>query len=460
MDLNSLTEGVKGLLFGNQQTQNETNQTTQEKQEDKSTTSVSTSDNKKEGTPGDNNEESNDKRRGGRRNPQPRGKKNDPTSPSGKVNQNEQKSDTSSNVKSGTDSVPLSEGQSNTANPEASNTRKLLMTQLEYYFSDENLQRDKFLQTEAEKDETGQGYISLDVLSTFQRVKRFSNNIEDIRAAIRESTIIQLNKGGDKVKRIIPFAFPLSEEQRERRTIYVRYLPKLSNQDSVRGIFGICGSMKRVDIPSDKKSGEIKGIAFIEFESRKQARKAIAYFSDRNNDFFKLGMRVSQYTNRSGSQVTSPEQASPVTSPQHRYLQHQYQNVNFSPEQMSHIPQDQQQNDQPISPRSNNNQQQQQQAHYGNREDSSHGNPNATSIYDGAPTFNYSKQDNKQRKRRGSTETSHTNATASSAERPRLQLRPRSVSDNPRHSGITPLRQPKGPDGTKGFPVGRGKPLP
>jgi len=455
MDLNSLTEGVKGLLFGNQQTQNETNQT-QEKGEDKSITSVSTPDNKKEGTPGDNNEESNDKRRGGRRNSQPRGRRNDPTSPSGKVNQNEQKSDTTSNVKSGTDSIPLSEGQSNTVNPEASNTRKLLMTQLEYYFSDENLQRDKFLQTEAEKDETGQGYISLDVLSTFQRVKRFSNNIEDIRAAIRESTIIQLNKAGDKVKRIIPFAFPLSEEQRERRTIYVRYLPKHSNQDSVRGIFGICGSMKRVDIPSDKKSGEIKGIAFIEFESRKQARKAIAYFSDRNNDFFKLGMRVSQYTNRSGSQITSPEQGSPVTSPQHRYLQHQYQNVTFSPEQMSHVSQDHQQHDRPISPRSNN----QPVHHHGNREDGYHGNFNATSIYDGAPTFNYSKQDNKQRKRRGSTETSHNNATASSAERPRLQLRPRSVSDNPRHSGIMPLRQPKGPDGTKGFPVGRGKPLP
>jgi len=436
--LNTLSQGVKSLLSENENSSVTAEQKeTQGGSEDKKMPN-NTPDKKKEG--------------GQRRSSQPRQKKNEGPNRNNN-NQNDQKIDTQ--PKPVTDSSALAAGQP-AQTQEPTNLRMLLMLQLEYYFSDENLQRDKFLEKEAEKDETGQGYISLDVLATFQRVKRFTkdpNSSEELRAAINESTIIKLDKTGDKVKRIIPYHFPVSEEQRERKTIYVRYLPKHSNQDSVKGIFGICGVIKRVDIPVEKKTGEIKGIAFIEFESRKQARKAIAYFSDRNNDFFKLGMRVSQYTNRAAG-VTSPEAAnSPITSPQHKYLQQQYQHsdhpvMNLSAGEHGQEPQ--------ISPKGNN---------HGNQHVNQHANQHDghvnNSVYDGAPTFNYSKQDKRKRRGSGPNEAPHGNAPAPSAERPRLQLRPRSVSDasplHGAHSGITPLRQPKGPDGTKGFPMGRGK---
>jgi len=459
--LTTLSQGVKSLLS---ESDNSSVKTVEDKEaqggiEDKKTPN-NTPDRKKEG--------------GQRRNPQPRQKKSE--GPVRNNNQNDQKSEVNTQQKSIVDSTVPTEGQA-AQNQEPTSMRTLLMKQLEYYFSDENLQRDKFLEKEAEKDETGQGYISLDILATFQRVKRFtkeSNSSDELRAAINESTIIKLNKTGDKVKRVIPYHFPVSEEQRERKTIYVRYLPKHSNQDSVKGIFGICGVIKRVDIPVEKKTGEIKGIAFIEFESRKQARKAIAYFSDRNNDFFKLGMRVSQYTNRAAG-VTSPEAAnSPITSPQHRYLQQQYHDhpvMNLS------VPQHGDHAQEPISPRGNNHGNQHgnhgnQHGNHGNQhgnqgnQQGNHGNQHAgqhdvNSVYDGAPTFNYSKQDKRKRRGSGPNEAPHANAPSASAERPRLQLRPRSASEasplHGAHSGVTPLRQPKGPDGTKGFPMGRGK---
>jgi len=306
---------------------------------------------------------------------------------------------------------------------DATATRKVLTQQLEYYFSDENLVRDRFLEKEFEKDESGQGYVSLNVLATFQRVKRLSTDLEEIRNAVRDSSLIKLSKSGDKVKRVNPYDYPLTEEQRERRTIYICYLPKHSTTESVGGIFGICGNINRIDIPADKRTGEIKGIAFVEFQSRKQARKAIAYFSDRNNDFFKLGMRVRQYTSNKYS--TSPVQSPEIVQP--------------------HTPPD-----------------------------------TSGSVYDLNPSFNYSKQPDKRKKRGNTLSGTRPDAegilsppSAGAKEGVRegvgrgIYVRNRSGSEGAggggghhHPSGIFPIRQPKGTDGGKGFTAGRGKDIP
>jgi len=79
------------------------------------------------------------------------------------------------------------------------------------------------------------------------------------------------------------------------QTIYASYIPKSSDKNSIQNIFGICGNIKRIDIPVDKKTKEIKGIAFLEFETEDQAKKAIEEFNDPENTWFQLGMRVKIY---------------------------------------------------------------------------------------------------------------------------------------------------------------------
>ncbi|PRP83773.1 la-related protein 7-like [Planoprotostelium fungivorum] len=471
MDLNSLTQGVKGLLWGNNgdqsssvtaslstQTSVEVSNTFEVKSPSAESTSSSSN------TTASNEDGTAKPKRNRQRRPSEKKKE------AGKVQNAESSTSSPSDPNSATPSTTTS---NETNNAEPNNVRKQLLAQLEYYFSDENLARDKFLEKEFEKDENGQGYIPVELLATFQRVKRFTATIDDIKAAIRESTFLKLNKSGDKVRRINPYIYPLSEEQRERRTIYICYLPKHSTQESVRGIFGICGTIKRVDIPVDKKSGEIKGIAFVEFESRKQARRAIAYFSDRNNDFFKLGMRVRQYTNKSGSQLTSPEttpnHSSPAaTSPQHRYLQQQYQQNTSSQtpsnalqglaiQDLSSIIGHQ---DEP-SPRREPTRMSPPHTptHASNSQPQNGAQPDATnSIYETVPTFNYYQDKRGERKKRGASKPEEAQTIVT--ERPRLNLRPRAgTTGSEPKEGVQPIRQPKGPDGTRGFPMGRGKPV-
>eukprot|EP01117_Protostelium_nocturnum_P003404 TRINITY_DN1441_c0_g1_i1.p1 TRINITY_DN1441_c0_g1~~TRINITY_DN1441_c0_g1_i1.p1 ORF type:complete len:513 (-),score=196.36 TRINITY_DN1441_c0_g1_i1:264-1802(-) len=507
MDLNALTQGVKGLLFGPSNSQNEQNQDNSSPTIENQTKSlpIPTSPQNsalESDSPGK-------KKRGQR--------KKNTTSPNSR-----QKPAPNHEFEAldGAPTIPTV-----TENGEAVPLRTRIMKQLEHYFSDENLSKDKFLIKEFERDESGQGYINIEILAGFPRMKAMSSDLDELRNAIKESTIIKLSKNGEKVKRIVPYALPLTEEQKERRTVYVSYLPKHSDQESVRGIFGICGVIKRIDLPVDKKSGEIKGIAFVEFESRKQARKALAYFSDKNNDFFKLGMRVRQYATKSGSQVNSPEAMSPLgQSPGGRasFLQggfqmtpemiQQFQDYGYivTPAQPNVAPPFVPYNQNVLFPQQQTNQRYQHQnasnsssgyprdrdhhsggrqqsnsfSHNNNRENQGgHHNSSAnsyanSSIYEaGAPTFNYSKQNDKRKKRSVSqppgvhNESGHQHLpglghvhhkgselqhSSSTGERPRLQLRPRSESVGG-GSGIVPSRQPKGPDGSKGFPAGRGK---
>lgn len=61
----------------------------------------------------------------------------------------------------------------------------VLVVFLQYYFGDANLARDKFLQEERNKDN---GWVSLSVLLTFNRLKTLTEDSAVIMTALRKST--------------------------------------------------------------------------------------------------------------------------------------------------------------------------------------------------------------------------------------------------------------------------------
>ncbi|KAL3220610.1 hypothetical protein MRX96_050345 [Rhipicephalus microplus] len=62
--------------------------------------------------------------------------------------------------------------------------REKIVKQLEYYFGDLNLTRDKFLR---EKIKSGFGWVDIDVLLTFKKLRSLTENKEDIADAILNS---------------------------------------------------------------------------------------------------------------------------------------------------------------------------------------------------------------------------------------------------------------------------------
>lgn len=299
-----------------------------------------------------------------------------------------------------------------------SNSEEAIRTQIEYYFSDANLVNDKFLQNEFQKPEgEGQGYIKLELLATFAKMRRMQADVAKIRESLKESSTLVLNSDGTKVKRIIPFHFFIPEA-----TVYVSFLPaNLCNQQQLQNLFGSFGTIANIDIPTSKdgRQDQTRGIAFVQFATKEQATALVQQFKHQYHELHKSGVRVKPHSKAPPvftGQTTSAPQAIPQNS---------NHNNNRSPAS---------------SPSSR------------------------VSIYESNPTFNYSGKGKTRKKRSDSNIESSWEPSSHSAElRPKLNLKPRSASlseASPSLSvpgGIVPIRQPRGPDTSKGFQFGSGR---
>jgi len=153
----------------------------------------------------------------------------------------------------------------------------LIREQLEFCFSEYNLPKDVFLLKQIEKDKTKEGYVSLKVIAGFPNMKRLTHDLGAIREAVENSEIVVLSPDGLSVKRKIPVILP--EDTTEKRTLYVTRLPKDCDRESLMLVFSEYGTVIRLDLPMDKKTGEHKGMAFVEFQTEEELRKALEDFA-------------------------------------------------------------------------------------------------------------------------------------------------------------------------------------
>lgn len=74
-----------------------------------------------------------------------------------------------------------------------------IMKQVEFYFSDYNMPRDRFLQEEAKKSE--EGWIALSVIASFKRMQALSGDVSVISEAVKASEFVELSADGLSVRR-------------------------------------------------------------------------------------------------------------------------------------------------------------------------------------------------------------------------------------------------------------------
>ncbi|XP_033902498.3 la-related protein 6-like [Acipenser ruthenus] len=82
--------------------------------------------------------------------------------------------------------------------PDPELTRKLI-TQIEYYLSDENLERDAFLLKHVRRNK--QGFVSVKLLTSFKKVKHLTRDWRTTAYALHHSQLLELNEEGRKVRR-------------------------------------------------------------------------------------------------------------------------------------------------------------------------------------------------------------------------------------------------------------------
>ena len=79
--------------------------------------------------------------------------------------------------------------------------------QIEYYLSDENLQKDRFFHDQISKDPevyldfNVKGFLDFNFLLNCNNLKKLAATKEEIAEAIKLSTILELNKENSRVRR-------------------------------------------------------------------------------------------------------------------------------------------------------------------------------------------------------------------------------------------------------------------
>lgn len=152
---------------------------------------------------------------------------------------------------------------------------KKIIKQLEYYFGDMNLARDKFLQEKIKEDE---GWVSLEVMVTFNRLKILSEDFEVLMSAMKKSTsgLIEVNEEGKKIRRSPDK--PMPEQTKERkddlkvRSLYVKGFPVDQTLDTLIEFFEKAGTTEQVKMRKDI-DGKFKGSCFVVYNSVESAKK-------------------------------------------------------------------------------------------------------------------------------------------------------------------------------------------
>ncbi|XP_041723913.1 la-related protein 7 [Coregonus clupeaformis] len=152
--------------------------------------------------------------------------------------------------------------------------------QVDFWFGDVNLHKDRFLRQLIE--ESRDGYVEISVLTSFNRMKNLTTDCKLIARALKNASVVEVNLEGTKVRR----QRPIGEDPKDvdKRTVYVELLPKKVTHDWLERVFTKCGNVVYVSVPRYKTTGHSKGFAFVEFETEEEAQKAIEMLNNPPED--------------------------------------------------------------------------------------------------------------------------------------------------------------------------------
>ncbi|XP_053320276.1 la-related protein 6 [Spea bombifrons] len=188
---------------------------------------------------------------------------------------------------------------------------KKLVVQIEYYLSDENLEKDAFLLKHVRRNKMG--FVSVKLLTSFKKVKHLTRDWRTTAYALRYSDILELNEDSRKIRRKTPVpVFPSENLPSKMLLVYdLHFIPELQglNKEQENGImqekimeqllksfgtFGVISSIRILkpgrDLPSDVKRFSsrysqvgTKDCAIVEFEEVEAAIKAHETLSTEND---------------------------------------------------------------------------------------------------------------------------------------------------------------------------------
>ncbi|XP_034685932.1 la-related protein 6B [Vitis riparia] len=182
-------------------------------------------------------------------------------------------------------------------------TQKIL-NQVEYYFSDVNLATTEHLMRFINKDP--EGYVPISVVASFKKIKALVSSHSQLATVLRNSTKLVVSEDGKKVRRLHPLTESDMEEL-QSRIVVAENLPEDHCHQNLMKIFSAVGSVKTIrtcqpqtsngGASSASRSSKTDNMlfsnklhAFVEYESIELAEKAVVELNDEGN--WRSGLRV------------------------------------------------------------------------------------------------------------------------------------------------------------------------
>lgn len=150
---------------------------------------------------------------------------------------------------------------------------KAILTQMEFYFSDSNLRKDKFLLNIIENN--ANGYAPIEIFSKFNKIRGLTENLSDIAAACSKSELLEVSEDMKFLKRKLPV---LPKTSVDECTVYVEGFSVHTDHKWIQSVFENFGKINYISLPRFKSTNKPKGFAFVEFDTPREARKACKYF--------------------------------------------------------------------------------------------------------------------------------------------------------------------------------------
>lgn len=169
------------------------------------------------------------------------------------------------------------------SNGNVSDLEGKIIRQIEYYFGDANLHRDKFLLEQISKNEDG--WVPFEVLLTFKRLAALTTDIEVIVDALHKSDegLVEISEDKKTIRRHPERPIPEHNEEKRKeimsRTAYAKGFPLDVEMADILEFFSpyekVANIVMRKYLDKPTKTYKFKGSVFVTFAKKEQAEEFI-----------------------------------------------------------------------------------------------------------------------------------------------------------------------------------------
>uniref|UniRef100_A0A8C7FMJ8 Small RNA binding exonuclease protection factor La n=1 Tax=Oncorhynchus kisutch TaxID=8019 RepID=A0A8C7FMJ8_ONCKI len=160
-------------------------------------------------------------------------------------------------------------------NQAMSELEKKVARQIEYYFGDHNLPRDKFLKEQLQLDD---GWVTLETMLKFNRLKCLTTDPNVIVESLKKSKtgLLEMSEDKTKIRRISSKPLPeLNDEYKDalkHKSVYIKGFPLETTLDEIDGWLKGKGVIENIQMRRNLQK-KFKGSVFLTFDTEEVSKQ-------------------------------------------------------------------------------------------------------------------------------------------------------------------------------------------